>query len=128
MALDIKGSFSRNKGLWAFVGVALMVALILGIFVSPFASKSPDGLDKTAEDKGFVEKAEDAKPAWEHSPMKDYAIPGIENEKASTGISGLVGVLITVVVAIVVGLLLYGLGRIWGKKREKGSGTPLSET
>jgi len=128
MAHDIIGSFSRNKGLWAFVGVALMVALILGIFVSPFASKSPDGLDKTAEDKGFVEKAEETKPAWEHSPMKDYAVPGIKNEKASTGISGLMGVLITVVVATAVGLLLYGLGRRWGKKHETGSGTPLSET
>jgi len=128
MALDIKGSFKRNKGLWAFVGFALMVVVILAVFVSPFASKSPDGLDKTAEKKGFVNKAEETKPAWEHSPMKDYAVPGIKNEKASTGISGLVGVLITVAVAIVIGLLIYGLGLIWGKKSDTGAGTPLSET
>jgi cobalt/nickel transport protein len=128
MALDIKGSFSKNKGLWAFVGVALTVALILGVFISPFASKSPDGLDKTAEDKGFVKKAEEAKPAWEHSPMKDYAVPGIKNEKTSTGISGLIGVLITVAVAIVFGLLIYLLGRIWKKKSDTGAGNPLSET
>jgi cobalt/nickel transport protein len=128
MALDIKGSFQRNKGLWVFVGAALIVAVILGVFVSPFASKSPDGLDKTAKEKGFVNKAEEAKPAWDHSPMKDYTVPGIKNEKASTGISGLMGVLITVSVAIVIGLLVYGLGRIWGKRRNTGAGTPLSET
>ena len=128
MAFDIKGSFNRNKGLWAFVGIALIVAVILGVFVSPFASSSPDGLDKTAKEKGFVEKAEDTKPAWSHSPMKDYAIPGVKNEKASTGLSGLLGVLITVAVAVVVGLLVYGLGRIWKKKDDEGSGTPLSET
>jgi cobalt/nickel transport protein len=128
MALDIKGSFKRNKALWAFVGVALAVAVILGVFVSPFASKSPDGLDKTAQEKGFVNKAEEAKPAWDHSPMKDYAIPGIKNEKASTGISGLVGVLITVSVAVALGLLVYGLGRLWKRKDDKGTGMPLSET
>jgi cobalt/nickel transport protein len=128
MAWDIKGNLKRNKGLWLFVLVALAVTVILGVFVSPFASKSPDGLDKTAEDKGFVKKAEETKPAWDKSPMKDYAIPGVKNEKASTGLSGLIGVLITLAVALTIGLLVYGLGRLWGKRGDPGAGTSISET
>lgn len=128
MAVDIKGSLKRNKALWIFAGAALIVAVILGVFVSPFASKSPDGLDKTAEEKGFVNKAEETKPAWDHSPMKDYAIPGVKNEKASTGLSGLIGVLITLAVAAAVGLLVYGIGRLWNRKDNKGTRIPLSET
>jgi hypothetical protein len=103
-----------------------MVAVILGVFISPFASKSPDGLDKTAKEKGFAKKAEETKPAWTHSPMADYAIPGIKNEKASTGLSGFLGVLITLAVAVALGILVYGMGRVWGKKDD--TGTPLSET
>lgn len=128
MKLDIKGNLKRNKAIWIFVGAALVVAILIGTLASPFASKSPDGLDKTAEDKGFIKKADEAKPAWSHSPMKDYAIPGVKNEKASTGLSGLIGVLITLVVAAVVGLLVYGLGRLWKRKDDKGTEIPLSET
>jgi hypothetical protein len=40
-----------------FVVVALALALLLGVAVSPFASKSPDGLSKVAEDHGFAARA-----------------------------------------------------------------------
>jgi len=128
MSGDFKGSLAKNKGLWIFLGVALVVAILLGVFVSPFASKSPDGLDKTAEDKGFVEKAEDAKPLWTHSPMKEYAIPGVTNEKVSTGLTGLFGVLITLVVALAIGFLVYGLGHLRGKDKDAESGPGVSAT
>ncbi len=118
MAFDIKGNLDRNKSFWMFVGAALVVAVALGVFVSPFASSSLDGLEKKAHDKGFLEKAEETKPAWNHSPMKDYAVAGIENEKVSTGVSGLFGVLITVVVAISLGLFLRGLGRTRAEKKD----------
>lgn len=127
MAPDIKGSLQRNKGLWIFFCFSLVVAIILGVFISPFASKSPDGLEKTAQEKGFVKKAEETKPLWSHSPVKDYAIPGVKSEKASTGLSGLIGVLVTLAVALVIGFLVYWLGRIWGKK-DTGAGTQISET
>jgi hypothetical protein len=35
----------------------LLVALILGVFVSPYASSRPDGLERVATDHGFVGKA-----------------------------------------------------------------------
>jgi cobalt/nickel transport protein len=126
MALDIKGNIKRNKRLWIFAGAALALAIVLGVVVSPFASKSPDGLDKTANEKGFAKKAEEARPAWTHSPMADYAVPGVKNEKASTSLSGLFGVLITLAAALVIGLAVYGAGRLFGKKDDPG--TPISET
>lgn len=123
MTIDIKKNFRDNKGLWIFLGVALLIAVLLGVFVSPWASSSPDGLEKVAEDKGFLEKAEAEKPAWTNSPMKDYAIPGVKSEKVSTALSGLTGVLITVVVAVALALLLYWIGSK-RKKREQGQ-TPI---
>jgi hypothetical protein len=36
-----------------FLVIALALAILLGVAVSPFASKSPDGLNKVAEDHGF---------------------------------------------------------------------------
>lgn len=110
MALKLKESFSRNRGLWIFAGAGLLVAVLLAVFVSPWASSSPDGLEKVARDKGFAKKAEDTQPAWKHSPLKDYSVSGVRNEKASTGISGLLGVLITVSFAVLVGLFAWGLG------------------
>jgi cobalt/nickel transport protein len=115
----------KSAGLWIFVGAALVVAVLLAVIVSPWASSSPDGLDKTAEEKGFVEKAEQQEPAWRHSPIPGYAMPGVKNEKVATGLSGLVGVLITLAVAVAVGLLALGLARFrntnktTGDKQEK---------
>lgn len=120
MAIDIKKNLRENKGLWIFVGTALVVAVLLGVFVSPWASSNPDGLEKIAKDKGFVKKAEEEKPAWKHSPMKDYAFPGVKGEKASTGISGLVGVLITMAAATAIGLLALGLNRLHKRKAPTG--------
>jgi hypothetical protein len=118
VALDIKGNLKKNKGLWIFVGAALVVAVILGLFVSPFASKSPDGLDKTAEEKGFANKAQPSA----HSPMKDYAVPGVANHKASTGLSGLIGVLITAAAAALLALAVYGIGRLGHGKKTPAQG------
>ncbi len=44
---------AKRKALWLFVVGGLLVALALAFFVSPYASSSPDGLNKVAEDKGF---------------------------------------------------------------------------
>ena len=116
MAIDMKKNLKENKGLWIFLGVMLVVAILLGVFVAPWASSSPDGLEKVAEDKGFTKKTEEQKPTWNHSPMKDYSFPGVKGEKASTGISGLVGVLITLAAATAVGLLALGLNRLHKRK------------
>jgi len=75
---------------WALAGVGLAVALVLAVFASPFASSSPDGLEKVAEDKCFMESAE-GRELWKSSPLPDYSVPGVESEGVSTGLSGLLG-------------------------------------
>lgn len=70
----------------------LAAAIILAVVLSPFASSWPDGLEKVAEDKGFLAKAE-VEPAVS-SPIPDYAWPGLKSEKAATRAAGASGTLI----------------------------------
>ena len=69
----------------------LLIAVLLAVLISPFASSHPDGLEKVAGDKGFIEKGE-AAPALS-SPVPDYAWPGIKNEKLATAFAGGAGTL-----------------------------------
>ena len=75
-----------------FVALGLALAIGLATAVSPFASPDPDGLEKVAEEKAFLEDGKLA-PIQEDSPIPDYAFPGIENERVATGVAGFVGTL-----------------------------------
>ena len=77
---------SRTIGL---VAAGLGIALLITLF-SPLASSSPDGLERVAEDKEFINKAEDAP----YKVIADYAFPWVENEDVATVLAGIVGVLI----------------------------------
>ena len=76
-----------------FVLAGLAVAVALAVFVSPFASSEPDGLEKVARDQGFDVAARDHDLAA--SPVADYGVEGIRNEKVGTGAAGLIGVAVT---------------------------------
>ncbi len=81
-----------GRRLTAFVLAGIAVALVLAVFASPFASAHPDGLEKVAEDRGFLERAaEGGEALWEGSPFPDYGIGGVGSESASTGLAGLLG-------------------------------------
>ncbi|MEW5920970.1 MAG: PDGLE domain-containing protein [Bacillota bacterium] len=90
--------------------IGLCIALIVAALVSPFASPEPDGLERVAEDKGFLEEGF----SYLNSPIPDYLFPGIENEGLATSTAGLVGTLLTF------GFML-GLGKlvIFRNKRVK---------
>jgi cobalt/nickel transport protein len=88
-----------------FIWIGLGVSLLVALFLSPFASSSPDGLEKVAETKGFLEKAEEW-TFWEHAPFSDYAIPWIKNEKVSTALSGLIGTLAIFLIAMGIGKII----------------------
>jgi hypothetical protein len=77
----------------AFFAGALLLALVLAGVVSGFASSSPDGLEKVAEDKGFIATAQDHDLA--DSPLADYGVKGVENPRLSGGLAGIVGVVAT---------------------------------
>lgn len=72
--------------------LGLLAATFLAVLISPFASPWPDGLERVAEDKGFLEKGEVA-PAVE-SPMPDYSWPGLKSEKLATSAAGITGTLV----------------------------------
>jgi len=85
---------------------ALILALLLAI-LSPLASSSPDGLEKVAEDKGFISVA--LEPFFEVVP--DYVIPGVTNEAVATILAGIVGILILFGIG-------YGLAKLLSVKGE----------
>jgi cobalt/nickel transport protein len=85
-----------------YIGGAL-ISLILAGVVSFYASSHPDGLEKVANDIGFIETAKD--PATAGSALADYGIAGVENERASVGLAGVIGVVATGAVAT--GLFIY---------------------
>jgi hypothetical protein len=88
-----------------FLLVGLLVSLLLAGVVSGFASSDPDGLERVAEDKGFAEAARDS--ALADSPLADYGVRGVEDERVSTGLAGVLGVGIT----FAFGLGLFALVR-----------------
>ena len=58
-----------------FTILALAVAIGLATAASPFASSSPDGLERVAEDKGFLERGH-LGTVQDRAPVPDYAAPG----------------------------------------------------
>lgn len=84
---------------WGWVIVGLLTAALIVVFLAPAASSDPDGLDRVAEDKEFVDKAEDPPYEW----LPDYTIPGVDNEWASVVLAGLIGVGIVFTVTLGLG-------------------------
>ena len=94
---------------WAFIAGAVAVAIALAVFISPFASSSPDGLERVAADRGF-EAAATEQPVWRFSPFGDYQMPGISSEKVATAVAGLTG-------TVVLFALVLLIGRAAGRRR-----------
>ena len=80
--------------------VALFLCLLVAV-VSPLASSSPDGLERVAEDKGFIEAAK----SGPFQVIADYVFPGIHNGAVATILAGVVGTL------VLFGLV-YGMSRL----------------
>jgi len=93
----------------------LVVTILVAAVVSGFASSEPDGLEKVSIDEGFDATAEDH--ALGDFPLADYAVEGVDNDRLSTGIAGVIGVAATL--AVTVGLL-YGVTRFRGRRSGAG--------
>jgi hypothetical protein len=87
------------KRKWWIIGLLIALAVTL---ISPLASAWPDGLERVAEDKGFIEDAQDA--PYEFIP--DYVFPGVGNEAVATILAGIVGTLVVFGLAYGLGILL----------------------
>lgn len=92
----------RRPSTRALLLVGIAVTLVLAGVVAFYASSSPDGLNRVASDLGFAGAARD--PATSTSPLSDYAVRGVASERLSSGLAGVLGVL--VVGALMTGLLL----------------------
>lgn len=93
-----------GRAVTIFVLTGLAVAVALVVFVAPFASPHPDGLETVAEETGFAEAAQ------EHpigGPLADYQVAGVESETVGTIVSGIVGT----VIAFAIGLGVVAVGR-----------------
>jgi hypothetical protein len=96
-----------------FVISGLVVALALAGVVSFYASDDPDGLERVASDEGFGDDAEDH--ALADSPLADYGVDGVDDERASVGLAGVIGVCITFAVAA---------GAVWVLRARRRSAAP----
>jgi hypothetical protein len=72
--------------------MALALAVGLATAVPPYASSSPDGLERVAGDKQFLGEGKPHR-VQAGSPMPGYAFPGIDNPRVATGVAGFVGTL-----------------------------------
>ena len=93
-----------------FFGAFLLVALLIAGVGSYYASEHPDGLNYVAEQTGFSDREEASATA--DGPFAGYSTEGIDNERLSGGVAGVVGSLT---------VLLVGGGLFWllrGRSRD----------
>ena len=81
----------------SFLISGFIASLFLAGVVSFYASSNPDGLEKVAEDIGFIETAEDH--TYAEGALADYGVKGVENPRLSTGLAGVIGVVATGVIS-----------------------------
>lgn len=94
----------RNR---AFVIAGLGVALLIAVFISPFASSDPDGLDRVSQDLEFEDRAIEDAPAKKlpfYNVFEEYAVRGVP-EQVATPLAGLIGTLATFGLA-------WGIGKV----------------
>ena len=80
-----------------YLAATAMVIIFLAVFI-PFASSSPDGLQKVATSMGI----EEPEPTW-HSLMGDYSVNALGDTYVSTLAAGVLGILMVLVASFVLG-------------------------
>ena len=95
---------------YTFILVGIIAALVIAMFVSVFASSFPDGLEKVAENLGFINKAEQIVPESIFL-IPDYVFGAVDNELWQTSLAGMSGVLIILAVFGVVYLIYKAAGK-----------------
>jgi hypothetical protein len=102
--MDAQVSRRSGVGRWWWA-IGLVIAAVIAILASYFASGDPDGLERVAEDQGFLDRAEDAF----YQILPDYTIPGVEGP-VGTAFAGIIGIL------VVFGVM-WLIGRVVARRR-----------
>lgn len=74
----------------AFFAAAVLLTLLVAGVASHYASSHPDGLEYVAAETGFGDSAEDSATA--DSPLADYQTRGVDDERLSGALAGVLGV------------------------------------
>jgi len=99
-----------EKKITNFVLVGIIAALIIAVFISPFASSFPDGLEKVAENFGFIEKAQNA-VSDNIFLIPDYTFGAVDNPLWQGALAGLFGVLIVLAIFGIIFLIYRAASR-----------------
>ena len=99
--LEPKQVAAHGSRAWVFGGLLVSLAVVL---FSPLASAFPDGLERVAENVGFLQLAQDAP----YQILPDYIIPALGETGISTIIAGAVGALLVAGIAVLIGRVLQG--------------------
>ena len=87
----------RRVSTRAVVVTGVLVALLLAGVVSYYASTSPDGLNRVAEDQGFSQTR--TRHHADDSLFAGYGTEGVGDRRVSKGLAGVVGSLVVLVLA-----------------------------
>lgn len=99
MVYDVKASSPWPRTVQVLAG-GLAIAAVIAVFLSPFASSFPDGLEKVSESAGFtVQPAE----SIVDGPMPDYVFPGVANATVAGSLAGFIGTVIVFAIALLLG-------------------------
>jgi cobalt/nickel transport system permease protein len=103
---DNSPALSRSARWGQALAGGLGIALAVAVFLSPFASSSPDGLEFVGAKLGFLSDSDSAAPPPISVPIPEYQLrlPGVDHVKLATAMAGLVGTLV-----------VFGVG--WGMAR-----------
>ena len=101
-----------------FLLLALAVAIGLGTAASPWTAASPDGLEKVAAREDFADTGR-LHAIQQDAPVRDYAFPGVANERLASGLAGFAGTLV---------VFALGLGAARALRRRSGDGAPPHTT
>jgi len=102
--LNEKAASEKGGRGWVVGGVLVS---LFAVFLSPLASANPDGLERVAEDMGFLHLGQSAP----YQILPDYTIPFLGETALSTILAGAVGALVVLGLMIVLGKSLRKVGR-----------------
>jgi cobalt/nickel transport system permease protein len=83
---------------------AALVTCVVALFVAPFASTWPDGLEHVASTLGFSSRAL-PNPVMP-SPLAGYRLPGIDSPGLAAGLAGGVGAVVVLLLSFVLAMVL----------------------
>jgi cobalt/nickel transport system permease protein len=104
LAQNSKASPAGNTGTFIIYGIVISIGLVL--FVSPFASEWPDGLEAAAAKLGFDNRA--VQHPVVPGMIPDYRFPGIDSPAAATIAAGAAGIAILLAVMLLLTRHLKG--------------------